>query len=160
MTEDCAQADPESWFPEKGGSNREAKRICMGCSVLDECLAYALETNQQHGVWGGLSERERRKLKEATVSEEFVPCTRPLCDRKPRYSGLCDPCYHDPTVDDLAVHRALESRDPAGLNAAERGEVARLVVEAGGGASLVAKVLRCNGRVARTLTAEAKAVAA
>ena len=39
----CAQTDPEAFFPEKGGSTREAKRICKACAVRDECLEYALE---------------------------------------------------------------------------------------------------------------------
>ena len=59
----CAQTDPEAFFPEKGGSTREAKRICMACGVRDECLEYALSNDERFGIWGGLSERERRKLK-------------------------------------------------------------------------------------------------
>jgi WhiB family redox-sensing transcriptional regulator len=59
----CAQTDPEAFFPEKGGSTREAKRICQGCEVKDECLEYALAHDERFGIWGGLSERERRKLK-------------------------------------------------------------------------------------------------
>jgi WhiB family transcriptional regulator, redox-sensing transcriptional regulator len=59
----CAQTDPEAFFPEKGGSTREAKRICQGCQVRAECLDYALAHDERFGIWGGLSERERRKLK-------------------------------------------------------------------------------------------------
>ncbi len=59
----CGQTDPESFFPEKGGSTREAKRICGRCEVKAECLDYALSHNERWGIWGGLSERERRKLK-------------------------------------------------------------------------------------------------
>jgi WhiB family redox-sensing transcriptional regulator len=59
----CAQTDPEAFFPEKGGSTREAKRICLGCEVRDECLEYALAHDERFGIWGGLSERERRRLK-------------------------------------------------------------------------------------------------
>jgi WhiB family redox-sensing transcriptional regulator len=59
----CAQTDPEAFFPEKGGSTREAKRICMGCEVRDKCLEYALAHDERFGIWGGLSERERRRLK-------------------------------------------------------------------------------------------------
>lgn len=58
----CAQTDPEAWFPEKGGSIAEAKRICRGCPVRQVCLEFALERKERFGVWGGLSERERRKL--------------------------------------------------------------------------------------------------
>lgn len=59
----CAQTDPEAFFPEKGGSTREAKRICVGCEVKPECLGYALAHDERFGIWGGLSERERRRLK-------------------------------------------------------------------------------------------------
>ena len=63
----CAQTDPEAFFPEKGGSTREAKRICSGCDVRAECLDYALAHDERFGIWGGLSERERRKLKHKAV---------------------------------------------------------------------------------------------
>jgi WhiB family redox-sensing transcriptional regulator len=63
----CAQTDPEAFFPEKGGSTREAKRICQGCEVRSECLEYALAHDERFGIWGGLSERERRKLKKRAV---------------------------------------------------------------------------------------------
>ncbi|PXY21441.1 WhiB family transcriptional regulator [Prauserella muralis] len=63
----CAQTDPEAFFPEKGGSTREAKRICQGCEVKDDCLEYALAHDERFGIWGGLSERERRKLKKRAV---------------------------------------------------------------------------------------------
>lgn len=61
----CAQTDPEVFFPEKGGSTREAKKICTGCEIRAECLAYALNHDERFGIWGGLSERERRRLKRA-----------------------------------------------------------------------------------------------
>ena len=63
----CAQTDPEAFFPEKGGSTREAKKVCTGCDVRMECLEYALENDERFGIWGGLSERERRKLKRRVV---------------------------------------------------------------------------------------------
>ena len=59
----CAQTDPEAVFPEKGGSTREAKKICTGCEVKAECLEYALANDERFGIWGGLSERERRRIK-------------------------------------------------------------------------------------------------
>ena len=59
----CAETDPEAFFPEKGGSTREAKKICTGCEVKAECLEYALSNDERFGIWGGLSERERRRLK-------------------------------------------------------------------------------------------------
>ncbi|MBX3094082.1 MAG: WhiB family transcriptional regulator [Cryobacterium sp.] len=59
----CAQTDPEAFFPEKGGSTRDAKRICASCEVKTQCLEYALQNDERFGIWGGLSERERRKLR-------------------------------------------------------------------------------------------------
>ena len=59
----CAQTDPEAFFPEKGGSTRDAKKICTSCEVRAQCLDYALLNDERFGIWGGLSERERRKLR-------------------------------------------------------------------------------------------------
>ncbi|MBA3622784.1 MAG: WhiB family transcriptional regulator [Euzebyales bacterium] len=59
----CLQAEPDTFFPEKGGSTREAKRICAGCDVRAQCLEYALDNDERFGIWGGMSERERRRLK-------------------------------------------------------------------------------------------------
>lgn len=58
----CAQTDPEAWFPEAGGSSRTAKKVCEGCPVRRQCLAYALDNHESWGVWGGLTERERKQL--------------------------------------------------------------------------------------------------
>jgi WhiB family redox-sensing transcriptional regulator len=63
----CAQTDPEAFFPEKGGSTREAKKVCLACDVRVECLDYALAHDERFGIWGGLSERERRRLKRRAV---------------------------------------------------------------------------------------------
>ncbi|PGH48027.1 MULTISPECIES: WhiB family transcriptional regulator [Streptomyces] len=59
----CAQVGPEFFFPAAGGSTREAKRVCGACPERAECLAYALEHDERFGVWGGLSEGERRRLR-------------------------------------------------------------------------------------------------
>lgn len=85
----CAQVDTELWFPDKGGSTKEAKKICLGCEVRLQCLDFALDHDERFGVWGGLSERERRKLKRASGAEpEPHPpsdacyqrgCTSPEC---------------------------------------------------------------------------------
>lgn len=63
----CAQTDPEAFFPEKGESTREAKKVCLVCDVRDDCLEDALVKKERFGVRGGLSERERRKLGERAV---------------------------------------------------------------------------------------------
>jgi WhiB family redox-sensing transcriptional regulator len=61
----CAQTDPEAFFPERGQSSREAKRVCAGCEVRPDCLQYALDNDERFGIWGGLSERERRAQRRA-----------------------------------------------------------------------------------------------
>ena len=63
----CAQTDPSAFFPEQGGSTREAKRVCMSCDVRIECLDYALRHEETFGIWGGLSERERKRLAERSL---------------------------------------------------------------------------------------------
>ncbi|NLZ98714.1 MAG: WhiB family transcriptional regulator [Micrococcus sp.] len=59
----CAQTDPEAFFPEKGGSTRDAKKVCGACLVQEQCLEYALANDERFGIWGGMSERERRRLR-------------------------------------------------------------------------------------------------
>ena len=63
----CAQTDPEAFFPEKGGSTRDAKKVCAACNVRSQCLEYALSNDERFGIWGGLSERERRRLRKQAV---------------------------------------------------------------------------------------------
>jgi WhiB family transcriptional regulator, redox-sensing transcriptional regulator len=64
----CASVDPEGFFPvgETGPADdqtEQAKSVCRRCPVIDECLAWAVSTGQHDGVWGGLSEDERRQLR-------------------------------------------------------------------------------------------------
>lgn len=72
----CAQTDPEAFFPERGGSVREVKRVCRSCEVRAECLEYALENDERFGVYGGLSERERRRLKRGAPAAGIPEVTR------------------------------------------------------------------------------------
>jgi WhiB family redox-sensing transcriptional regulator len=59
----CLGVDPDLFFPERGASTREAKEVCRGCEVRQQCLDYALANGEKFGIWGGLSERERRRLR-------------------------------------------------------------------------------------------------
>ena len=69
----CAQVDPDLWFPEKGGSTREAKALCARCPVHPECLAYALAHDERFGVWGGASERARRRMRRSVSTRQGAP---------------------------------------------------------------------------------------
>ena len=61
----CLGVDPDLFFPERGASTKEAKEVCRGCVVRDECLEYALSNGEKFGIWGGMSERERRRIRRA-----------------------------------------------------------------------------------------------
>ena len=63
----CREEDPELFFPigTTGPALRQveqAKAVCRGCSVIDDCLTWALESGQDSGIWGGTSEEERREI--------------------------------------------------------------------------------------------------
>ena len=108
----CAQSDPDAFFPEKGGSTREAKKVCRSCEVRAECLEYALEHDERFGIWGGLSERERRTItrqrrrEPAQVDEKTcAKCavTKPVTEfhRRTRsgYEHRCKACRHEASVE-------------------------------------------------------------
>jgi WhiB family redox-sensing transcriptional regulator len=59
----CLGVDPDLFFPERGASTREAKDVCRGCVVRIDCLEYALANGEKFGIWGGMSERERRRIR-------------------------------------------------------------------------------------------------
>ncbi len=59
----CLGVDPDLFFPERGASTREAKEVCRGCEVREECLEFALANGEKFGIWGGMSERERRRIR-------------------------------------------------------------------------------------------------
>ncbi len=63
MFANCLGADPDLFFPERGASTKEAKSVCQGCVVREDCLEYALAQGEKFGIWGGLSERERRRIR-------------------------------------------------------------------------------------------------
>src|SRR5271168_1174240 len=59
---ECRELPPETFFPSDGVGVDAARRICAGCAVKAPCLEYAMENHIDHGVWGGTSERERRRI--------------------------------------------------------------------------------------------------
>jgi hypothetical protein len=73
----CAQVDPEVFYPEKGVSTADARWVCSGCPLRFTCLFEAIENHERFGVWGGLSERERRVLVNRPVQGCEPP---PMCE--------------------------------------------------------------------------------
>jgi WhiB family redox-sensing transcriptional regulator len=59
----CKGANADLFFPERGASTRTAKSICRQCQVRADCLEFALRSGEKFGIWGGLSERERRRVR-------------------------------------------------------------------------------------------------
>lgn len=59
----CAGVDPELFFPGRGESLRPARAVCARCVVRAQCLEHAITNEEHHGVWGGTSERERRRIR-------------------------------------------------------------------------------------------------
>lgn len=88
----CAEVGPEMFFPEKGGSTRNAKAICAGCTVAAQCLDYAMRNDERFGIFGGKSERERRRLRKSLPSAA-EQARAALIERVRRLhaSGLMDP---------------------------------------------------------------------
>lgn len=74
----CAETDPEAFFPEKGENTQEAKRICARCPLIDECLQFAFDNDEHHGIWGGMSAAERRRhlKEEARQDHDLEPQAR------------------------------------------------------------------------------------
>lgn len=63
----CRGADADLFFPERGASTRKAKAICGECQVKAECLDFAIRNGEKFGIWGGMSERERRRVRRARI---------------------------------------------------------------------------------------------
>ena len=74
----CLEADPEIFFPERGGSSEAARSYCARCPVSEECLSYALENPKEYGIWGGTSERERWAIAFKGVPARGAHYERPL----------------------------------------------------------------------------------
>ena len=65
----CREVPPETFFPSDGLGVIRAQRICATCEVSVQCLEFALENGEKFGIWGGMSERERRRLRRARALE-------------------------------------------------------------------------------------------
>src|SRR4029078_3627911 len=69
----CLGGDPDLFFPERGASPRGAESVCRSCEVRVDCLEYALAHGEKFGIWGGLSERERRRVRRQRALERRAP---------------------------------------------------------------------------------------
>lgn len=80
---ECNGADPALFFPERGDdvTVKQAKAVCATCPVRQECLEYAIAGAEKFGIWGGLSERERRRIRRTQYRalEQPVTCELPGC---------------------------------------------------------------------------------
>ncbi len=65
----CLGIDTALFFPSRGEDTSDAKAVCKACDVRNMCLDFALERGEKHGIWGGLSERERRRIRRARRME-------------------------------------------------------------------------------------------
>lgn len=98
----CAQVDPEIFFPVRGGSTRGGKQVCSNCPVraqdfggTGECLQYALDRDERFGIWGGYSERERRRMKRETSAPVISKACGTVSGAHRHYKhaeSLCQPC--------------------------------------------------------------------
>lgn len=113
----CPTTDVEAFFPEKGGSPREAKRVCAECPVRIQCLQYALEHNEKHGIWGGLTDRERRGLKKAPALKVRCRNDHVLADVGMFSNGQCRECSRIRGVRRVQRKRAADLRRNRSLSA-------------------------------------------
>lgn len=88
----CAQTDPELFYPDKGGSTEPAKMICGSCPVRDDCLAWAVDNSERFGVWGGKTERERRKIEKTATAPKRKPRRREVAPREIPARKVCTSC--------------------------------------------------------------------
>lgn len=72
----CASRPPSLFFPSDGVGVESAKRVCESCPVQSRCLEYAIENRIDHGVWGGTSERQRRRIIKSRASQVASPVLR------------------------------------------------------------------------------------
>lgn len=92
----CAEMDTDLFFPKRGGVTAPIKRICAKCPVRAQCLAYAMSNGERHGIWGGFSESERRKIRSQRggIRRNPATCGTPggYVAHRRRHEAACDPC--------------------------------------------------------------------
>jgi WhiB family redox-sensing transcriptional regulator len=133
----CAQVDVgDVFFPENGGSTADAKRICRRCPVRTACLDYALSNDERFGVWGGLSEQERRKIavqmpvaapvEPAAPDDEHEHGSRAGYDRhRRRREKACAACKAAASADSLKQRRKRRPTTPDAENPCPKGNCSK-----------------------------------
>lgn len=99
----CAQVDTDTFYPEPDGDNgHAAKEVCRVCPTRLACLIHAIETNEPYGIWGGFSERARKKITVAGAQDAInadndrhdakaeLRALRPVVHHRGRTTGLPD----------------------------------------------------------------------
>lgn len=136
----CARVDPELFYPQKGGSTRDATRICTRCPVRPQCLAYALDRNERFGVWGGLSAPQRHRRAGAL--------TRGDTGRGGGGQGATDDAETE-EVDAVVVARLIAGHPVAGATRTELAHAALGLRRSGLGAPRIATRLGVGERQVR-----------
>ncbi|QWF85710.1 WhiB family transcriptional regulator [Amycolatopsis sp. CA-230715] len=109
----CREADPDAFFPDRGGRVVEAKRICARCDVQAQCLLDALRNDERFGVWGGLSPRERRRIRRDVAAPPLTHVQLRRRDRDDTIVALAKQHFTAPAiaakigVSDQTVYRVL-----------------------------------------------------
>lgn len=114
----CQGLDPDMFFAERGdpASIEAARSVCNRCLVTEECLAYAVAANERHGIWGGLSPRERFRLR----AEGRIPRRRP---RVLAHERIAAACRAGLSPGEVAAQHGVSTRSVARVFAATRAGV-------------------------------------
>lgn len=73
----CKGTNTDLFFTERGAETSQAKKVCLTCPVRLQCLEYAFANGEKFGIWGGLSERQRRRIRKQRTEAGIIR-TRPL----------------------------------------------------------------------------------
>lgn len=96
----CRGHDPAMWYPGEGDSATEAKAICARCAVRTECLQYAIDHAIRDGIWGGMGEKQRRRI--------------------PRRSIVCETCHKTFQIERVAPPKTCSPECAAKRHAAQQ----------------------------------------
>ena len=90
----CRGMDVNIFYPPVGEHGTAAKRVCAGCPVAAECLAYAVNLGEHHGIWGGVAEKQRRKIRSRAFARVADRCgtTAGYMAHYRHGTAICEPC--------------------------------------------------------------------